>query len=87
MTIEAEDNRGSLRRRWGVPLGVATGVAAMSVGAVAVFGGAGDAAPRLASPASSGGTPFHCCEPPMNWPTSWMPEKFWIAPQATRISA
>lgn len=31
--------------------------------------------------------PFHCCEPPMNWPTEWIPEKFWIAPQATRTIA
>ena len=31
--------------------------------------------------------PFHCWEPPVNWPTSWMPAKFWIAPQATSTIA
>ena len=31
--------------------------------------------------------PFHCCEPPANWPTSWIPEKFWIAPHATSTIA
>jgi hypothetical protein len=51
MKIGPEDNRASLRRRWGVPLGVATGVAAMSVAAVAVFSGIGDAKPLLAGPA------------------------------------
>ncbi|MCX4615611.1 MULTISPECIES: hypothetical protein [Streptomyces] len=51
MKIGPENNRASLRRRWGVPLGVATGVAAMSVAAVAVFSGIGDAKPLLAGPA------------------------------------
>ncbi|MFJ4859059.1 hypothetical protein [Streptomyces sp. NPDC088730] len=53
MKIDPEDNHASLRRRWGVPLGVATGVAALSVAAVAVFGGVGDADPLLASPAGN----------------------------------
>ncbi|MER6120417.1 hypothetical protein [Streptomyces sp. NPDC001743] len=53
MKIDTEDNRGSLRRRWGVPLGVATGVAAVSVAAVAAFGGVGDAKPVLAGPAGN----------------------------------
>ncbi|MFI6653099.1 hypothetical protein ACIBI8_36595 [Streptomyces sp. NPDC050529] len=53
MKITPEDNRASLRRRWGVPLGVATGVAAMSVAAVAAFSGIGDAEPLLAEPAGN----------------------------------
>ncbi|MET8858605.1 hypothetical protein [Streptomyces sp. NPDC004579] len=53
MKIDPEDNRASLRRRWGVPLGVATGVAAVSVAAVAVFSGVGDAKPLLADPAGN----------------------------------
>ncbi|ROQ67371.1 hypothetical protein EDD93_1797 [Streptomyces sp. 840.1] len=53
MKIDPEDNRASLRRKWGVPLGVATGVAALSVAAVAVFSGVGDAKPLLASPAGN----------------------------------
>ncbi|MEV6024752.1 hypothetical protein [Streptomyces sp. NPDC052036] len=52
MKIGPENNRASLRRRWGVPLGVATGVAAMSVAAVAVRG-IGDAKPLLADPAGN----------------------------------
>lgn len=36
--------------------------------------------------------PFHCWAPPMlcplkNWPTSWMPEKFWMTPHATSTIA
>jgi hypothetical protein len=61
MKIDPEDNRASLRRRWGVPLGVATGVAAVSVAAVAVFGGVGDAKPLLADPA---GNPTSVAAPP-----------------------
>ncbi|MFD7198924.1 hypothetical protein [Streptomyces sp. NPDC059893] len=53
MKIGPEDNRASLRRRWGVPLGVATGVAAVSVATVAVFGGVGDAKPQVAGPAGN----------------------------------
>ncbi|MEU0304487.1 hypothetical protein ABZ252_34305 [Streptomyces sp. NPDC006175] len=53
MKIGPENNRASLRRRWGVPLGVATGVAGMSVAAVAVFSGIGDAEPLLAGPAGN----------------------------------
>lgn len=53
MKIDPEDNRASLRRGWGIPLGVATGVAALSIGAVAVFSGAGEAKPLLASPAGN----------------------------------
>ncbi|MEV6702126.1 hypothetical protein AB0M68_34120 [Streptomyces sp. NPDC051453] len=53
MQIGPEDNRASLRHRWGVPLGVATGVAAVSVAAVAVFGGVGDAKPQVAGPAGN----------------------------------
>ncbi|MGW2276548.1 hypothetical protein [Streptomyces sp. NPDC001770] len=57
MKIDPEDNRVSLRRRWGVPLAVAAGVATMSVTAVVVFGGTGEARPTLASPGSSAGNP------------------------------
>ncbi|MCX5397760.1 hypothetical protein [Streptomyces sp. NBC_00102] len=57
MKIDSEDNRASLTRRWGVPLGVATGVAALSVTAVAVFGGTGNAEPVLATPAKGGAIP------------------------------
>lgn len=53
MNIDPEDNRASLQRRWGVPLGVAAGVAAVSVAAVAAFGGVGDAKPVLAGPAGN----------------------------------
>ncbi|MFE9818477.1 hypothetical protein [Streptomyces sp. NBC_00236] len=53
MKIDPEDNRASLHRRWGVPLAVAAGVAAVSVAAVAAFGGAGDAEPVLAGPAGN----------------------------------
>ncbi|WP_371534671.1 hypothetical protein OG210_00225 [Streptomyces sp. NBC_00466] len=53
MKIGPEDNRASLRRGWGVPLGVAAGVAAVSVAAVAVFSGVGDAKPLLADPAGN----------------------------------
>ncbi|MEV0095932.1 hypothetical protein [Streptomyces sp. NPDC050738] len=52
MKIGTEDNQASLGRKWGVPLGVAAGVAALSVAAVAVFGGVGNAKPHLASPAA-----------------------------------
>lgn len=53
MNIDPEDNRTSLHRRWGVPLAVAAGVAAVSVAAVAAFGGSGDADPVLAGPAGN----------------------------------
>ncbi|MGW0933383.1 hypothetical protein [Streptomyces sp. NPDC002666] len=53
MKIDPENNTVSLRRRWGVPLGVATGVAGLSVAAVTVFSGVGDAEPLLASPAGN----------------------------------
>lgn len=53
MNIDPEDNRASLHRRWGVPLGVAAGVAAVSVAAVAAFSGVGGAEPALAGPAGN----------------------------------
>ncbi|MCX5206647.1 hypothetical protein OG897_35230 [Streptomyces sp. NBC_00237] len=49
----SENNRASLRRRWGVPIAVATGVAALSVTAVTVLGGSGEAQPLLADPAGN----------------------------------
>ena len=60
MKIDPEDTRASLRHRWGLPLGIATGVAAMSVTAVAVVaavGGHGAAKPVLAAPPLAGGSP------------------------------
>ncbi|WP_338701444.1 hypothetical protein V2W30_30210 [Streptomyces sp. Q6] len=57
MQIAPQDKTASLRRRWGVPLGVAAGVTAVSVGAVVVLGGTGDARPKAAGPAHSGGGP------------------------------
>ncbi|MFF3447020.1 hypothetical protein ACFYXJ_07760 [Streptomyces sp. NPDC002667] len=53
MKIGPQDNGASLRRRWGVPLGVAAGVAGVSVAALSVFSGVGDAKPLLAGPAGS----------------------------------
>ncbi|WP_037571447.1 hypothetical protein [Phaeacidiphilus oryzae] len=49
MKIDPEDERASLPRRWGLPLGVAAGVAALSFAAVAVLGGQGAAKPVLAA--------------------------------------
>ncbi|QMU77218.1 hypothetical protein GXW83_17410 [Streptacidiphilus sp. PB12-B1b] len=43
MKIDPEDQRASVRRRWGLPLSVAAGVAAVSVTAVVLFGGEGAA--------------------------------------------
>ncbi|WP_371749871.1 hypothetical protein OG302_41215 [Streptomyces sp. NBC_01283] len=57
MKIGPQDNGASLRRRWGVPLSVATGVTALSVAAVVVLGGTEDAGPSAADPAHSGGSP------------------------------
>ncbi|MGW0970010.1 hypothetical protein [Streptomyces sp. NPDC002516] len=53
MKIGPQDNGASLRRRWGVPLGVAAGVAGVSVAAMSVFSGVGDAKPVLAGPAGN----------------------------------
>ncbi|CAM5679239.1 hypothetical protein STENM36S_09406 [Streptomyces tendae] len=57
MKIGPQDNGTSLRRRWGVPFGVATGVTAVSVAAVVALGGRGDAGPSAADPAHGGGRP------------------------------
>ncbi|MGW0964680.1 hypothetical protein [Streptomyces sp. NPDC002516] len=54
MKIGPEDKSASLFRRWGVPLSVAAGVTAMSVAAVAAFGGTGQAQTRVAEPGRSG---------------------------------
>ncbi|MFI6874568.1 hypothetical protein ACIBL6_14105 [Streptomyces sp. NPDC050400] len=48
-----EQDEASQRRRWGVPVGVAAGVVAVSVAAVTAFGGAGDAKPIVAGPAGN----------------------------------
>lgn len=53
MKIGPEDNRASLARRWGVPLGIAAGVAGVSVAAVSVLGGIGGDKPLLAEPAGN----------------------------------
>ncbi|MEV0847196.1 hypothetical protein AB0J21_15230 [Streptomyces sp. NPDC049954] len=57
--IGPQGDKNSLRRRWGVPLSVATGVTAVSVAAVCVLGGTGEAGPSVAGPARSGGGPTH----------------------------
>ena len=57
MKIDPQDLRPSLRRRWGLPLGIAAGVAAVSVAAVAVTGGQGAAKPVRAASPLSGGSP------------------------------
>ncbi|MFF3976303.1 hypothetical protein [Streptomyces sp. NPDC001828] len=54
MMIGPQDNETSLRRRWGVPLGVGAGVAALSVATVFALGGTGDAKPSVAGPAHGG---------------------------------
>jgi hypothetical protein len=70
MKIDPEDRRTSLSRRWGLPLGVAAGVAAVSVAAVAVFGGEGAAKPVLAA---SGGNPTSVATSPSPSPTRVSP--------------
>jgi hypothetical protein len=58
MRTGPDDRRAhSARRRWGLPLGIAAGVAAVSVAAVAVTGGHGGAEPVRAAPPLSGGSP------------------------------
>ncbi|GHA90863.1 hypothetical protein GCM10010330_51230 [Streptomyces tendae] len=57
MKIRPQDNGASLRGRWGVPLGVAGGVTAVSLAAVVVLGGTGDTGPEAAAPAHGGGSP------------------------------
>ncbi|MFF0143112.1 hypothetical protein ACFYRN_42695 [Streptomyces sp. NPDC005227] len=66
MKIDPEDNRASLGRRWGVPLGIATGVAGVSVAAVSVLGGIGGDKPLLADPA---GNPTGAAASPAPSPT------------------
>ncbi|MBM9507888.1 hypothetical protein [Actinacidiphila acididurans] len=73
MKIDPDDKRVSLPRRWGLPLGVAAGVAAVSVAAVAVFGGEGTAKPVLAA---GGGTPTSTATSPSPSPS----------PSPTRVS-
>ncbi|MFE6887122.1 hypothetical protein [Streptomyces sp. NPDC057694] len=63
MKIDPQDRAVSFRRRWGVPLGVATGVTAVSVAAVAVFSGVGDAKPDTTDRALSGGSPTKTASP------------------------
>ncbi|TFV32076.1 hypothetical protein E4K10_14635 [Streptomyces sp. T1317-0309] len=70
MKIDPEEQHTSLSRRWGLPLGVAAGVAAVSVAAVAVFGGEGAAKPGLAA---SGGNPTSAVTSPSPSPTRVSP--------------
>lgn len=68
MKIGPENNGTPSRRRWairwGVPLGVATGVTAMSVAAVVVLGGSGSAGPGAADPAHGGADPANSTPAP-----------------------
>ena len=57
MKIDPDDKRVSLQRRWGLPLGMATGVAAVIVAAVTVTAGQGATKPVLAASPLSGGSP------------------------------
>ncbi len=57
MKIDPDDKGASLRRKWGVPLGIAAGVAGVSIAAVAVFGGDAAAKPVLSTSALGAGTP------------------------------
>jgi hypothetical protein len=61
MKTDPDDKHASLVRRWGLPLGVAAGVAALSVAAVAVFSGEGAAEPVRAG---SGGSPASAATSP-----------------------
>ncbi|MFD5813454.1 hypothetical protein [Streptomyces sp. NPDC127038] len=63
MKIGPEDQDASPFRRWGVPLSVAAGVTAVSVAAVAAFGGTGQAKPRVAEPGRSGASPTSAASP------------------------
>ncbi|MBO1331237.1 hypothetical protein [Streptomyces sp. VRA16 Mangrove soil] len=58
-----EDPKTSPLRRWGVPLGVATGVTAVSVVAVAVLGGMGEATSHGTERALPGGNPSPTASP------------------------
>ncbi|MFJ2738280.1 hypothetical protein ACIO3O_01290 [Streptomyces sp. NPDC087440] len=60
MKIDAANNRPSPQRKWAVPLAAAAGVAVMSVAAVTILGGNGEAKPVLANPA---GNPTHTGKP------------------------
>lgn len=70
MKSTPQDKHASVARRWGLPLAVAAGVAALSVTAVAVFGGEGAAQPVQAG---GGGRPASA-------PTSPSPSR--VSPQA-----
>ncbi|MEE4540392.1 hypothetical protein V2S66_00225 [Streptomyces sp. V4-01] len=67
MKIDPEDKHTSLPRRWALPLGVAAGVAALSVAAVAVFGGQGADKPALAA---NGANPGNAATSPVPTPTA-----------------
>ncbi|MEV5610886.1 hypothetical protein [Streptomyces sp. NPDC052225] len=54
---DSEEPSASLRRRWGVPAGVAAGVVGVSVAAVAAFGGAGDTKQEVGEPAGNPSRP------------------------------
>jgi uncharacterized membrane protein YgcG len=57
MKINPEDRPASSRRGWGLPLGVAAGVAVVSVSAVTAFGGQATAKPALTTTALSAAIP------------------------------
>ncbi|WP_169317222.1 hypothetical protein [Actinacidiphila oryziradicis] len=85
MKIDPADQHTSLSRRWGLPLGVAAGVAAVSVAAVAVFGGEGAAKPVLAA---SGGNPTSAATSPSPSPTRVSPSAgAGSAPSSARVTS
>ncbi|MCW2874139.1 MAG: hypothetical protein JWL99_5459 [Streptomyces oryziradicis] len=85
MKVDPADQRASLSRRWGLPLGVAAGVAAVSVAAVAVFGGEGAAKPVLAT---SGGNPTSAATSPSPSPTRVSPSAgAGSAPSSARVTS
>ncbi|QMU69585.1 hypothetical protein [Streptacidiphilus sp. P02-A3a] len=57
MRINPEDKPASARRSWGLPLGIAAGVAVVSVGAVTAFGGHATAKPEFVTTALGAGIP------------------------------
>ncbi|MFC1443171.1 hypothetical protein ABUW04_33535 [Streptacidiphilus sp. N1-10] len=70
MKIDPDDQRASMHRRWGLPVGIAAGVAALSVAAVAVTSGHGAAKPVTAVPALGAGSSTSAAPSPSATATS-----------------